>query len=344
MPIFGIRYIDYRSAHPLDGSKPLPYEQWAILPDYEFTTFNEAKSWAERETAVYTRNRYNAETHQYAREPETFYMAYKIPLEQNHVTREKARQDAGEYELLPSNMHPGGGEVTDYIYFYPRLIKDEDENIQIGYYENMTDARMDRLTKVKPTKYFMRWFTEDVAWEHMATLGIVGAGVHLVFVNTREDIRYVYENGPASCMSENAGRYYSEEVHPVEAYASPDLELAVLVRGGSDIRASDALVARALCNKHTKEYVRIYGDIKRMEKLLDEQGYSLNSFCLGGCKLLKIFGSSKGKERNDIIMTPYLDGACNRMKLANQRDEYMEIIAEERIITGSTSGYANIGG
>jgi len=344
MPVFGIRYTSYENAHPVEG-KPLPYEEWAVL-DYgscEFTDFARAKECAEIEMRYSERNVWDAAKRTYVHRPTTVYMAFKLPPEADYVTREAKRQAAGEYEILAEKFMPENGEAA---YTYARLIVSENEPPLIGYYETASDARYDRLKKVKPTKYFTYYFSEDIAWDLMAELGLASASLNIAFVNTREDIRYVYENGPESCMSGQAQNYYSDAVHPTEAYASPDLELAVIWRGDADFRSeNNNIISRALCNRKTKQYVRIYGDIKRAQDMLKERGYSKNTYALGGCRLLKIFGQDQhnGNINSDVVMVPYLDGSCTRIKWANPDDEYMEIIIEERIFNGSTSGYINFG-
>lgn len=50
----------------------------------------------------------------------------------------------------------------------------------------------------------------------------------LHFARTREDIRHVYENGPSSCLSNPAKHYLSRPIHPVEALAAGDIEVAYI--------------------------------------------------------------------------------------------------------------------
>lgn len=339
MPMFGIRFIDWNLAKR-QGAEKVPYEDWQILEGREYPTFEAAKEDAKYEEQYDMGTVYDETTQNYIRAPRRKYMAFQLPKEADYTVREAARLKAKEYELLPDHMWP---DKPNNYYLYPRLCKDDQDKITIGYYDSWREARYDSLKKVKPTKYFSYFFSEDETWDYMAELGLISKDVNLTFVNTREDIRFVYEHGPESCMSGEASQYYSEHQHPCEAYASPDLELAVMYRG-DDWKASDAICSRALCNKNTKQWVRIYGDVKRMAKMLEELGYKSNQYCLGGCRLLKIFGkTSEGKERRDILMTPYLDGACTKIVFASDIDEFLTIKPEERVLSGgSTSGYTSI--
>lgn len=335
MPAFGVRFTAYENAHPPKGQKPLSYEQWETVADIVFTNFNEAKEWARAETEYSIPRDFSRFSWEQNELPQTQYLAFKLPPEQDFTVREEERIAKGEYELLPEHMRPEGAY---YSHMYPRLT----DKKMIAYYDSIQDARNDRLAEVKPTRFFCAYFDEDRGWDYMAELGLIANEVGLTFLTTREDIRFAYENGPESCMSGMAERYQSPYVHPVEAYASPDLALAVLYRG-NDWRES--IVARAICNQNTKEYVRIYGDKKRMEKMLAEQGYLLNSYSLGGCRLLKIFGrdyDDMERERKNIIMVPYLDGKCKEVLLSSFSDEFMVIKPQPIILCGTECGYNDV--
>ena len=50
------------------------------------------------------------------------------------------------------------------------------------------------------------------------------------FATTREEIKKVYENGPASCMGKHTSNFNTGDVHPCEAYAGGDLAIAYMGR------------------------------------------------------------------------------------------------------------------
>jgi hypothetical protein len=356
MAKFGIRRLQYNSAK-LTGKDKIPYDQWIVEEIYLYDTFEEAKEQAKILTdssrpykyetyfdSYYgTNERRCTYQHDLEQDPTWQYMAFKLAADADYEARVEKLKAEG-VEFLPEHMTSRGSGYQDYLWEHPRLDR---EAKRIGYYETKSAAIHDRISWVKPTRYFARWFTENQMWDFMAELGLATADMSLTFVNTREDIRYVYENGPESCMSGRAANYCGI-VHPTEAYASPDLELAVLHYGdlrqadNDDGEGFDHIRARALCNKHTKEYVRIYGDTQRMKKALEEAGYKKNEYCLGGCRLLKLFVQ---RSEDDIdrqhIMTPYLDGCCNEMEYSSDA-EYLTIIKRPQVVVGSTCGYAAI--
>jgi hypothetical protein len=339
MPSFGIRWTSYTNAHPPKGEKPLPYEDWNVDEETTFSSFDEAKEFAKDATENSRYNDYWDDTPS-LREPRYQYVAFKLPSEQDYHQREHERIQVGKYELLPEHMRPEG---TYHAYMFPRLVERQGKKL-IGYFASPSDAHYDRLTEIKPTKYFNAYFDDDKTWDYMAELGLISGEVGLAFLTTREDIRFAYENGPESCMAGPASDYHNPHIHPAEAYASPDLALAVLYRGE---KWQDNIVGRALCNVHTKTYVRIYGDINRMKKMLEAEGYCLDQYALGGCRLLKIFGcdyEEPERVRRSVIMVPYLDGCCQKITLEKTTDEFMTIEPEKIRIICSTAGYYNMGG
>lgn len=251
---------------------------------------------------------------------------FKIQLlseEEDYQTREITRVAAGDYKLLPQIW-----QVCEYTFAYYNA-----ETKLISYFDGSVNAERNRRTEMKPTRFWDRHVGDSNMFEAMLDAGMMVGDISLKFANTREDIRRVYETGPSSCMSSEARQYYSSEIHPVEAYASPDLELAYLTVG-------DEIISRTLCNANSKEYVRIYGDIGRMETFLKAAGYTENEHCMGGVRILKIFGKPEGQDENRaVIMTPYIDGPNVQMTLKSPQDEFMTIMVQPIIITGSTQGY-----
>ena len=114
-------------------------------------------------------------------------------------------------------------------------------------------------------------------------------GVSLQFAVTADEIEYVYENGPRSCMSTSSS---------VRAYESPNIQIAF-------VEVMGRIVARAVLNMSDEEdlrYSRIYGDEILLRKLLSAAEYSPGD--LDGCTLAKI-------ENDSGIRCPYLDCGTN---------------------------------
>lgn len=252
-----------------------------------------------------------------------------VPLDQDFQSREQDRIAAGEYEPLEPYLNRG-------TYTYAYRVPNSD---MISFFESPEKARNDRRTEMKASRYLRSiiGMDDDEMWDMLDSWGIATNNVELHFATSREKIRWVYENGPNSCMSRGADTYrgYDSEgvdIHPVEVYASPDLELAYLTRDGD-------VVARALCNANTKEFVRIYGDIKRMEKALADAGYYDNPMCLGGCRLLKIY---RNKHRTELMM-PYLDGIFTKVEIEAHDREYARVQARAIVVNATdTGGYVHL--
>ena len=350
MPLFTVIYLPWLRAQ-LTGADKVPYENWT---QHEYVdpvdSFQRAKElakefedgdWEWQRNPMYDPYRFTSDennpyTIKVGGHPRHKYLPYKLPASADYKAREQARLDAGEYTLLPHKYWLDlANYKEDYEHQYPRITEDK----QLAYYANSRDARDDKLTTLKPTRYFSQFFNQDDMWDALGELGLACANLELKFVRTRRDIRFVYENGPESCMSGEASAYFSNDAHPAEAYASKDLELAVLFRGTSLRDDNTQIVARALCNRKTKQFVRIYGDCQRMRKALEEKGYTENQYALGGCKLLKIFPKRSGEKQSYYLLTPFLDGMCTRMRVL---DDCLEIIREDVVVQGSTRGYANI--
>jgi hypothetical protein len=102
-----------------------------------------------------------------------------------------------------------------------------------------------------------------------------------------------------SCMRYDAENFGTRGIHPVRAYASPDLALAVI----RDKRGKTT--ARAICWPKKKIYNRIYSDSSALDNALKALGYSRDGYYGGsgfnGARMRRI-------ERDDYYIMPYLDG------------------------------------
>jgi hypothetical protein len=126
----------------------------------------------------------------------------------------------------------------------------------------------------------------------------------IVCVATHSDEIYnVYRKGPNSCMS-HSERDLGCPIHPVRAYASPDVALLYAIKG-------DRIVARTVINPMTKEYVRVYGNREAFVEWFKANGYSTyeNREAIDECRLKHIPGH-KGSP-----CMPYLDNSSKRFDI-----------------------------
>ena len=138
-------------------------------------------------------------------------------------------------------------------------------------------------------------------------------GVKLQFACTADEIEYVYEDGPRSCMSASGS---------VRAYESPDIKLAF-------VEVMGRVVARSILNCSDEDnitHTRVYGDFNLLGKLLKAEGYAEGD--LDGCTLSKI-------EDHIGIKCPYLD--CGAQ--INVYEDYLEISYNGEFSSQSTEGY-----
>lgn len=121
---------------------------------------------------------------------------------------------------------------------------------------------------------------------------------------TEQEWYDAYENGPSSCMSG-----YSFEYSPVRAYAStshglPDNGLRLFIKYTGELFGDDfKVLARAIVNTETGEYVRAYGNAA--DAILRGHGYTRNTGCLEGVMLARI---PHHGYRGAVLM-PYLDSS-----------------------------------
>ena len=170
-----------------------------------------------------------------------------------------------------------------------------------------TYARLyaDRFTVMKPGRYLTRYFGDvlteyDVKAWAQKQIGDSGDAV-VYFAKTADEIVWVYENSPRSCMKMNRDERYiaeglDEDTHPVRAYAHPENHLAVAFimsdktakpDYGSDYNEEyyPPVAARTVVNTEKKCYYRLYGRNgleSALESALNDLGYVYRADTLAG--------------------------------------------------------------
>jgi len=121
---------------------------------------------------------------------------------------------------------------------------------------------------------------------------------------TEQEWYDAYENGPGSCMSG-----YSFEHSPVRTYATtshglPDNGLRLFIQYTGELFGDDfEVLARAIVNTETNEYVRAYGNAA--DAIMRGHGYIRNTECLEGVMLARI----PHPTYNGAVLMPYLDSS-----------------------------------
>lgn len=166
----------------------------------------------------------------------------------------------------------------------------------VAFYQSERHAEAGRLTKMRPGRYLQRYFGQDLKNEEIeqqtAEVTVQAGAMTVQWTQDADEIETIYVNGPSSCMSHDADEYRGH-CHPTRVYAGPDLAVAWL----GDM---DDATARAIVWPDRKIYDAVYGDVSRMTRLLEAQGFTCGSFA--GARIRRI----RDEYGNGLIM-PYLD-------------------------------------
>ncbi|HEV2225038.1 MAG TPA: hypothetical protein VGR84_18750 [Candidatus Acidoferrales bacterium] len=183
-------------------------------------------------------------------------------------------------------------------------ISNEDPSL-IAYTPTPRHAAEDRQVRTKPGRYLQslgldnetvkRWCSEYAVAIRPPEVKFAGPGDD---EETADLIEAVYCNGPGSCMSHQVD-YYDSKIHPVRVYAAGDLAIAYL--GDAHKRVT----ARTLVWPEKKMFSRIYGDVGRLQPMLERMGY-LYDF-MEGARLLRI-------PHGRTFVMPYIDPPNARVR------------------------------
>lgn len=169
---------------------------------------------------------------------------------------------------------------------------------KIAFTEDDEKGILDRATVVTPGRYLARFYPELSDAETRRLVALVDTFGEIRFATTPEEITRVYTTGPHSCMSKE---YKSFPIHPAAVYAAGDLAVAYMLNP-----KSRSISSRAVCWPERKLYGRIYGDIERLKRKFEEEGYrSLDraNENFVGARLLKVlYPGDTGR-----FIMPYFD-------------------------------------
>jgi hypothetical protein len=168
---------------------------------------------------------------------------------------------------------------------------------KIALYNSVDDLRRGRVIRIKPGKVFRRCIDNSYKDSIVASVtNMYNKYINtpeLLWARTADEIEYVYQKGPRSCMGGKEGSEASiiSQIHPTRVYATDDLAVAYIERDGK-------ITARALVNEIDDQYNRIYGNDVQLSSLLEEAGYREGNF--DGCRVKKLY-------ENGLELMPYMD-------------------------------------
>lgn len=188
---------------------------------------------------------------------------------------------------------------------HPYVAQKSDTLGGIAVAETYARLYAERFTVMKPGRYLTRYFG-NVLTEHdikhwaQKQIGDSGGAV-VYFAKTADEIVWVYENSPRSCMKMNRDERYiaedlDESTHPVRAYAHPENHLAVAFimsdktakpdyGGDYNEEYNPPVAARTVVNTEKKCYYRLYGRNgleSALEAALNGLGYVYRADTLAG--------------------------------------------------------------
>jgi hypothetical protein len=232
----------------------------------------------------------------------------KVEPDQAWRDRERLRISDGTYTPAP-----WAGQSWYYYSKFNNLhfchISKKDPGM-VAFTESEEKGQQDLQLRMRAGKYLETYFPELDAptrkfWVNKVKTETCDFNVE--FAKTPDEIEWVYQNGPGSCMSKRL-RDYNLPVHPTRIYGAGDLAVAWFKgdRDGNIVedKASYA-IARVLCWPEKKRYGRIYGDggtmSKQLAHALEAMEYRPNGD-FAGARLLRV------KHGATSFICPFIDG------------------------------------
>ena len=182
----------------------------------------------------------------------------------------------------------------------------------IAYTKDAKNGERDIQTPIKPGRYLKQFYTNLSATEIATLSGLIllrGNEASLIeYGETPDDMERVFCSGPSTCMTKPVKEYESYPIHPVRAYAGPDLKVAFIKNP-----QKGNIAARALIWPEKKIYTQLVGDgtygtyRTALANGLESQGYTQGS--LSGARISAIdpLSPTTGKRR---FVAPVID-YCN---------------------------------
>lgn len=242
--------------------------------------------------------------------------------------RERFRFDTGRYSPLPK-IGVAYQAIPDHFAHVAMS-----NGAMVAYTQNVEKGERDIQTLMRPGRYFQKYYSDVLSPDEINDLAKkIDNSMTLRFATTGEEVVEVYQNGPRSCMrypNVHHSWYYGH-IHPCSVYGDEsDLILAYLGNGEPGQPGFRA-TARALIDKRSNTYMRVYGDETRIRDCLREAGF----------KPTDTFESARIKRIEDDhgngYIMPYIDGEADYCRFDGNMfviGEYGEIRAQS--ICGTT--------
>jgi hypothetical protein len=281
----------------------------------------------------------------------------KKVLDNRWKDREREKFDSGEYQHVPwVNENWWANCNSIHKDHFPHASYKEPGKLA---YTESPEKGMDNLhTQIKPGRYLETYFGDKLrAWGYdVKELALQFARQHepriLRFADTEDEVQYVYEHGPSSCMSSERYRYdhgwghptkgkWPKDIHACRMYINGDLQVAYIVdddKAFDQRRTSATIIARSLVWPAKKTHSRVYGDEARMRGLMSAAGYKFGPPI--GAKLQRIPITDDNMLR---FIVPYIDAGLRSgegsLSVFDKKD-HLEVTNERRNShgAGSTTG------
>ncbi|SDK44431.1 hypothetical protein [Bradyrhizobium ottawaense] len=178
----------------------------------------------------------------------------------------------------------------------------------IGFIDSEENGIINKATSITPGRYLTRFYpnVDDNKRRHL--IAAIDPSGEIFFASEPDDIAYVYENGPESCMD---GKHSFDDLPcwPTEPYAAGDLVVAYTKNKDGRIQS------RCVCWPEKKLFGRVYGDAQRMQAAMIAEGYTWlrDDNSADGNKKLQVFVGAKllkiraGRRDNGEFVMPYFD-------------------------------------
>lgn len=173
----------------------------------------------------------------------------------------------------------------------PRLHKD---------YAAITEYR---CVEMRVGKWLANYYGSGVDFrERIEDLKAMNVDPTTYLCKTEREWYDAYESGPSSCMTGYSFKHSPVRVYATTSHGLPDNGLRLFIQYTGELFGDDfEVIARAIVNTETNEYVRAYGDAA--DAILRGHGYTRNTGCLEGVLLARIPHPSY----SGAVLMPYLD-------------------------------------